>query len=99
MTSRDLSSPDASFGSSSAAVRLVMANSSGVSQPDVSGQAVTSACEAGESRSSGTRHSGGMESARAALFLAAIASQLGCCSCCLSPPSIVTVAMVCARPG
>lgn len=70
-----MSSPEASFAMSSAAVLSVMASSSAVNQPDVSGQVVTSSWESGGSRVLGARHSGGMEAARDSRFLAAASSQ------------------------
>lgn len=64
------------MATNSVAERLVMANSSGVNHPDVSGQVVTSACDSGGKSSEGTSHSFGIDAKSAARFLAPISSHV-----------------------
>lgn len=78
-TASDRSSPEASRGTSSDAVRPVTAASSAVSQPDVRGQSTTLRCDPGGSRPAGTRHRDGIDAASAALFLAPMSSHGSSC--------------------
>lgn len=76
VTSTELSAREASFETNSEAERSVIASSSEVNHPEVSGQVVTSFWESGGSISAGTTHSLGIEARSAALFRAPICSQV-----------------------
>lgn len=75
VTSSDFRTPVASLERSSSIVELVMANSSSVNHPDVSGQPVTSSCDSGGIKFSGMRHSLGIEACSSLRFFAPISSH------------------------